>query len=56
MTFNNKEYLNNCLKDMRERHFKIIQLALKYNQPLDSPIIVDYEKRILAFAKQIKKS
>ncbi len=54
MTFNNKEYLNNCLKDIRATHRQIVQLAVEYNQPLDSPIIKTYEKKILAFQQQIK--
>ena len=54
MTFNNKEYLNNCLKDMRATLQQLVQLAVEYNQPLDSPIIKDYEKKILAFQQQIK--
>lgn len=55
MTFNNKEYLNNCLKDMRAKHRQVVQLAVEYNQPLDSPIIKTYEEKILAFTEQMEK-
>ena len=54
MTFNNEEYLKNCLKDMRATHRQIVQLAVEYNQPLDSPIIKTYEEKIIAFQKQIE--
>ena len=54
MTFNNKEYLNNCLKDMRATLQHLVQDAVEKDQPLDSPIIKMQEERILAFVKQIK--
>ena len=54
MTFNNKEYLNNCLKDMRATLQHLVQDAVEKDQPLDSPIIKMQEKRILEFAKQMK--
>jgi len=55
-TFNNKEYLNNCLKDMRATLQHLVQDAIDKDQPLDLPIIKMQEEKILAFVKQIKKS
>jgi acetoacetate decarboxylase len=54
MTFNNKEYLNNCLKDMKATLRRLVQDAVEKDQPLDSPIIKMQEEKILNFAKQIK--
>ena len=54
MTFNNEEYLKNCLKDMRATPQHLVQDAVEKDQPLDSPIIQMQEQRILAFAKQIE--
>jgi acetoacetate decarboxylase len=54
MTFNNKEYLNNCLKDMKATLRRLVQDAVEKDQPLDSPIIKMQEERILEFAKQIE--
>jgi hypothetical protein len=54
MTFNNKEYLNNCLKDMRATLQHLVQDAIDKDQPLDLPIIKMQEEKILAFVKQIK--
>ena len=54
MTFNNKEYLNNCLKNMRATLQHLVQDAVEKEQPLDSPIIKMQEERILEFAKQIE--
>tara|TARA_R100000234_G_scaffold109751_1_gene81757 strand:- start:363 stop:536 length:174 start_codon:yes stop_codon:yes gene_type:complete len=55
MTFNNKEYLNNCLKDMRATLQHLVQDAVEKDQPLDSPIIKWQEEKILNFKKQIEK-
>lgn len=54
MTFNNKEYLNNCLKDMRATLRHLVQNAIDNNQPLDLPIIKMQEEKILAFQQQIE--
>ena len=54
MTFNNKEYLNNCLKDMRATLQHLVQDAVEKEQPLDSPIIKMQEEKILAFQQEIK--
>ena len=54
MTFNNEEYLKNCLKDMIATLQHLVQDAIDKNQPLDLPIIKIQEERILAFVKQIK--
>ena len=54
MTFNNKEYLNNCLKNMRATLQHLVQDAVEKEQPLDSPIIKMQEEKILAFQQEIK--
>lgn len=54
MTFNNKEYLNNCLKDMRATLRHLVQNAIDNNQPLDLPIIKMQQEKIIAFQQQIE--
>ena len=54
MTFNNKEYLNNCLKNMRATLQQLVQDAVEKDQPFDSPIIKMQEEKILAFQQEIK--
>lgn len=54
MEFNNKEYLNNCLKDMRATLRHLVQNAIDNNQPLDLPIIKMQEEKIIAFQQQIE--
>ena len=54
MTFNNKEYLNNCLKNMRATLQHLVQDAVEKAQPFDSPIIKMQEEKILAFQQEIK--
>ena len=54
MTFNNKEYLNNCLKNMRATLQHLVQDAVEKDQPVDSPIIKMQEEKILAFQQEIK--
>ena len=53
-TFNNKEYLNNCLKDMRATLEHLVQDAIDNDKPLDLPIIKMQQEKILAFQQQIK--
>tara|TARA_R100000951_G_scaffold47216_1_gene40346 strand:+ start:987 stop:1166 length:180 start_codon:yes stop_codon:yes gene_type:complete len=55
MTFNNKEYLNNCLKDMRATLEHLVQDAIDKDKPLDLPIIKMQQEKILAFAEQMEK-
>ena len=54
MTFNNKEYLNNCLKNMRATLQHLVQDAVEKDQPFDSTIIKMQEEKILAFQQEIK--
>ncbi len=54
MTFNNKEYLNNCLKDMRATLEHLVQDAIDNEKPLDLPIIKIQQEKILSFSQQIK--
>ena len=54
MTFNNKEYLNNCLKNMRATLQHLVQDAVEKDHPFDSPIIKMQEEKILAFQQEIK--
>ena len=54
MTFNNKEYLNNCLKNMRATLQHLVQDAVEKDQPFDSPIIKMQEEKILAFQQENK--
>ena len=54
MTFDNKEYLNNCLEDMRATLQHLVQDAVENDKPLDSPIIKMQEEKILAFTKEIE--
>ena len=54
LKFRNKEYLNNCLKDMRATLEHLVQDAIDNDKPLDLPIIKMQQEKILAFQQQIK--